>query len=100
MPAEPERHTGFVPLDRAPARVCGVVAFLSAADEDVNRLKAMGVCIGRRVEVLQGGDPLIVRAYGSRIGISARVARHVYLDMCNECPTGGPASGPPGEPHP
>lgn len=82
MSFDPANDPGLVRLDHVPARVCGMVAFLSAADEDVSRLKAMGVCIGRRVEVLQTGDPLIVRAFGSRIGISTRIARHVFLDMC------------------
>ena len=82
MSFDPANDPGLVRLDHVPARVCGMVAFLSAADEDVARLKAMGVCLGRRVEVLQSGDPLIVRAFGSRIGVSARIARHVFLDMC------------------
>ena len=82
MSFDPANDPGLVRLDHVPARVCGMVAFLSAADEDVSRLKAMGVCIGRRVEVLQTGDPLIVRAFGSRIGISSRIAKHVFLDMC------------------
>ena len=82
MSLDPTNDPGLVRLDHVPARVCGMVAFLSAADEDVARLKAMGVCLGRRVEVLQTGDPLIVRAFGSRIGISSRIAKHVFLDMC------------------
>ena len=82
MSFDPANDPGLVRLDHVPARVCGMVAFLSAADEDVARLKAMGVCLGRRVEVLQTGDPLIVRAFGSRIGVSARIAKHVFLDMC------------------
>lgn len=82
MSFDPANDPGLVRLDHVPARVCGMVAFLSAADDDVARLKAMGVCLGRRVEVLQTGDPLIVRAFGSRIGVSARIAKHVFLDMC------------------
>jgi Fe2+ transport system protein FeoA len=82
MSQDPTYDPGLVRLDYVPARVCGMVAFVSAADEDVSRLKAMGVCLGRRVEVLQTGDPLIVRVFGSRIGVSSRIARHVFLDMC------------------
>ena len=82
MTMEPTDDPGLVRLDHVPPRVCGTVAFLAAADDDVMRLKAMGVCLGRRIEVLQTGDPLIVRAFGSRIGVSARIARHVFLDMC------------------
>ena len=42
--------------------------------EETVRLKRLGVCERRDVEVLQVGDPMIVRVVGSRIGISRRLA--------------------------
>ena len=44
----------------------------------------MGVCLSRKVELVQGGDPLILRVLGSRIGLSARIARRVWVETCTE----------------
>mgnify|MGYP001157875117 CR=1 FL=1 len=82
MSMEPDSLPGLTRLDHVPVRACGMVGFLTAPDDEVVRLKAMGVCVGRRIEVIQQGDPLIIRAFGSRIGVSIRVARHVFLDLC------------------
>ena len=82
MSLEPGTDFGLTRLDHVPPRACGMVGFLSAPDDEVVRLKAMGVCVGRRIEVIQTGDPLIIRAFGSRIGVSLRVAKHVFLDLC------------------
>jgi Fe2+ transport system protein FeoA len=60
----------------APARVCA----LEAASEDQVRLEAMGLCAGRTVEVVQRGDPMIVRVLGTRIGLAAALAAAVRVD--------------------
>lgn len=73
---------GMARLDGLSVGTCGIVAFLTARDVEVLRLKALGVCIGRRIEVIRTGDPLIVRAFGTRIGLSAQLARHVFVDVC------------------
>lgn len=74
-------------LDRLQPRLCGIIQEIAADDEDTERLKAMGVCIGRRVEVIQRGDPLILRVLGSRLGISSRLAARVKVQSCEapEC---------------
>jgi len=54
--------------------------------EELERLQAMGICEGRRLEVIQSGDPLIVRVFGSRIGLSARMAAHVRVIRCQGAP--------------
>ena len=46
---------------------------------DAARLMGLGICAGRRVQMLKGGDPLILQVYNSRIGLSARLARHVQV---------------------
>lgn len=46
----------------------------------------MGVCIGRRVEIIKTGDTLIIRVFGSRIGLSARMAAHVRVQPCSRAP--------------
>jgi Fe2+ transport system protein FeoA len=74
-------------LDDLPPAHCGFIVSIDADDQDADRLKAMGVCVGRRVESIKRGDPLILRVLGSRIGLSARLARRVTVDGCTapEC---------------
>jgi Fe2+ transport system protein FeoA len=62
---------------------CGMVNRIDSPDADSERLKAMGVCIGRKVEVLKPGDPLIIRVLGSRLGLSARLAKEVHVEVCD-----------------
>lgn len=81
-------------LDRLQPRLCGIVQEIVADDEDAERLKAMGVCIGRRVEVIQRGDPLILRVLGSRLGLSSRLAARVKVQAC-EAPECQPSSQNP-----
>ncbi|MBA3485451.1 MAG: ferrous iron transport protein A [Pirellulales bacterium] len=57
----------------------GRVVQVEAEAADASRLKALGICIGRRVLVVQAGDPLIVKVVGSRVGLSARLAAGVFV---------------------
>ncbi len=52
----------------------------------------MGICIGRRVQLIKKGDPMIVRVLGSRLGISARLGHRVIVSTCEapECQTTPP----------
>lgn len=76
------------PLPRWNTGLCGIVVRIDAADEDAQRLQAMGVCVGRRVELLKAGDPLILRVLGTRLGVSARLAERVIVAGCDapQCP--------------
>jgi len=40
----------------------------------------MGICVGRQVQLVQAGDPLIVRVLGTRVGLSARLAAGVVVE--------------------
>jgi Fe2+ transport system protein FeoA len=71
-----------VPLTSLKPRQCGVVAVVEAPDSDLERLMAMGVCGGRTVELVQVGDPLIVKVYGTRVGVSARLAERIRVTPC------------------
>jgi Fe2+ transport system protein FeoA len=71
-----------VRLDELPARVCAVVRSIDTDDEDSQRLKTLGVCIGRRVELVRAGNPLIVKIFSSRLGISAELASRVRVEVC------------------
>jgi Fe2+ transport system protein FeoA len=71
-----------VRLDELPPRVCAVVRSIATDDEDTNRLKTLGVCVGRRVELVRAGNPLILKIFGSRLGISAELAMRVRVEVC------------------
>lgn len=65
---------------------CGVVQDVEAPDDELERLMAMGVCGGRIVEVLHLGDPLILKVYGTRIGVSNRLASRINVVVCERMP--------------
>ena len=52
---------------------------LDVAEDDAARLMSLGVCAGRTVELIQAGDPLILKVFASRIGLSARLAQGVFV---------------------
>jgi Fe2+ transport system protein FeoA len=67
-----------LPLSELRSREARVVSVSAEADDAV-RLMALGICVGRRVEIVQAGDPMIVRVVGARVGLSARLAAHVFV---------------------
>lgn len=44
------------------------------------RLKRLGICSGRSIEVVQAGDPMIVNVAGARVGLSRMLASRVQVD--------------------
>lgn len=70
-------------LDELSPGKCAVVRRVESEDGDIQRLKMLGVCVGRRVEVVKAGDPLIIRVFGSRLGMSASLAARVWLEVCS-----------------
>jgi len=69
-------------LDQIQPEHCGLVAAVRAGEGEIERLKSMGVCVGRRLMLIRPGDPMIVKVLGSRIGISARLANQVMVLPC------------------
>ena len=59
-----------------------MVRSIATDDEDTHRLKTLGVCVGRRVELVRAGNPLILKIFGSRLGISAELAARVSVEVC------------------
>ena len=55
-----------------------VHALLGEAGE-AGRLREMGVCEGACVQVLRGGNPLVVRVADSRLGLAHAVAERVLV---------------------
>ncbi|MCH2201482.1 MAG: ferrous iron transport protein A [Fuerstiella sp.] len=49
--------------------------------EAMIRLKRMGICGERMIEVIQPGDPMVVRVVGSRLGLSRRLAASVVVEQ-------------------
>ncbi len=72
----------LIRLDQLPPRVCAVVRKIETDDEEMQRLKTLGVCLGRRVELVKAGDPLILKIFGSRLGVSAGLAANVQVEVC------------------
>jgi Fe2+ transport system protein FeoA len=62
--------------------VCAVVRSIETEDEEMQRLKTLGICVGRRLEVVQSGDPFVVRVFGSCLGISASLGERVLMEIC------------------
>ena len=63
-----------------PEGATAVVAAVDAVDADCERLEVMGLCTGRTVEVVQAGDPMIVRVLGTRVGLAASLARSIRVE--------------------
>lgn len=58
---------------------CGRVTRVVGDSAEAARLRALGFCQGRRVEVLRTGPTWVVRLLGSRIGLSHELAASVLL---------------------
>ena len=72
----------FIRLNDLPPHVCGIVRKIESDDEETQRLKMLGVCTGRRVELVRGGDQLILKVFGSRLGLAAALAARVCVEIC------------------
>jgi Fe2+ transport system protein FeoA len=81
-PAEPatEPARGRCELNEVPSGSRIVVQHIEPAGQAMQRLMAMGLCVGRELEVVRQGNPLILRLLGARIGVSSRLARHVIVE--------------------
>lgn len=72
-----------IPLDTLPTGICAVVQQVEASDNDMRRLMTLGICVGRRLEMTQRGNPMILRVLGTRLGVSQRLAARVFVRPCN-----------------
>ena len=79
-PESPKAPLGPVPLTDLKAGQTGLVMRIEEDDHAMLiRLKTMGMHEGRRVRVVRGGSRIIVSCGGTRIGLSAEIARHVRV---------------------
>ena len=81
-----EAGSESVVLSQLVAGTLAVVTAITAAAAEISRLMAMGVCLGQTIEIIQPGDPLILRVLGTRVGVSARLAREVTVSVCGPLP--------------
>lgn len=70
-----------VTLSALPKLAVVRVIDVTAEGGDASRLKALGICAGRQLQLVQAGDPLIVRVLGTRVGLSARLAEAVSVEL-------------------
>ena len=82
LPNSEDSTSQWLRLDQIEPGHCGIVSDVRAGDSDIDRLKSMGVCTGRKLMMVRTGDPMIVKVFGSRIGISARLAHNVMVLPC------------------
>ncbi|MGB1124336.1 MAG: FeoA family protein [Phycisphaeraceae bacterium] len=79
-PATPEKPAGAIPLTDLDAGQTGLVMRIEEDDHAMLiRLKTMGMHEGRLVRVVRSGSRIIVSCGGTRIGLSAEVAKHVRV---------------------
>lgn len=78
--AEPNPPKGAIPLTDLPAGAAGLVMRIEEDDHAMLiRLKTMGMHEGRQVRVVRAGSRIIVSCGGTRVGLSAEVAKHVLV---------------------
>jgi Fe2+ transport system protein FeoA len=70
-----------IPLVELSPRRWATITDVAAASDEQSRLMGLGICSGRRLQLLKGGDPMILQVYGTRIGLSARLAQLVRVVM-------------------
>lgn len=81
-PPEPatEATWGRCRFSELPSGSRAIVQRVKPSEGAMQRLMAMGLCVGRELEVVRQGNPLILRLLGARIGVSSRLARHVVVE--------------------
>ncbi len=80
--------------DLRPGQV-GVILDVRETDPvQADRMKSLGLCTGRQIELIKQGNPLIIRVFGSRLGLARRLAKQIVVDPCEKpgCQTGGEVS--------
>ena len=69
-------------LDQLIAGAIAIVSNIETDDTDAARIKRMGICEGRRIQLVKSGDPMILRVVGTRVGLSARLASGIHVRPC------------------
>ena len=67
-------------LSELPAGAAGCIRKIDAPEDEADRLKSMGLCVGRNVVVVRSADPMLIKVFGSRLGVSTQLARLVCVE--------------------
>lgn len=51
-----------------------------ATGQNAVRLKRLGICEGRELELIGRGDPMVLRIGESRVGVSRQLAQLVFIE--------------------
>ncbi|MEP3480243.1 MAG: FeoA family protein [Fuerstiella sp.] len=49
------------------------------------RLKRLGICENRPIEVIRHGDPMVLNVVGARIGVSRYLAECISVEANSDC---------------
>lgn len=86
MSSTTESPSDSITLEQVKEGDCVLIHHVEATDDDMRRLMSMGICAGRRIELVQHGDPMIIKVFGSRLGVSRRLAERVLVCACDKTP--------------
>lgn len=50
------------------------------------RLKRLGICENRPIEVVRHGDPMVLNVVGASIGVSRFLAQHITVEAYDDRP--------------
>lgn len=67
------------PLSEAQRQRAYLVSRIDLPQTEALRVQVMGICVGRPLHVVRGGDPLIVHASGANIVISRGLAAAIKV---------------------
>ncbi len=67
-------------LSEMPPGSAGCIRKIDAPDSEAARLKSMGLCVGRNVVVVRAADPMLIKVFGSRLGVSTNLAALVCVE--------------------
>jgi len=74
-----EKESEGIPLRSLRAGQSGRVARLTGNDELVHRLRELGLRVGARIQMIQPGNPCIIRLDGQKFGFRADGAARVLV---------------------
>jgi Fe2+ transport system protein FeoA len=66
-------------LDQIASGTVVTVCQVQGKDHAMDRLQAMGLCVGRQMEVVRRGNPLVVHLLGARLGLSGHLAKRIIV---------------------
>lgn len=56
-----------------------VCASIDGPQDSVLRMRSLGICVGRPIDLVSDGDPMIIRVGTAQIGLSRYLANHVVV---------------------